>query len=147
MKMSKISSIWYTRDMSILNLRKKFLTKNTYETRQSIIMKNEIVTIAVNVHSIELTAQLGDGWSRPWTWIWRLRWGLSMVGRRGPHCWQVEGQEIWERKGVLMSHGNDIQQLAKLNQPVQWARGKTTPLSSTWAQNQSCSTIPGSMVI
>ena len=69
MKTSKISSIWYTRDISILNLREKFLTENTHETRQSIIMKNEIVTIAVNVHSIELTAQLGDGQSGPWTWI------------------------------------------------------------------------------
>lgn len=78
--MSKISSIWYTRDISILNLREKFLTENTHETRQSIIMKNEIVTIAVNVHSIELTAQLGDGRSGPW-WVgggrtidrWRAR--------------------------------------------------------------------------
>ena len=95
MKTSKISSIWYTRDISILNLREKFLTKNTHETRQSIIVKNEIVTIAVNVHSIELTAQLGDGRSGPWTWIWRLCWGRVwwVGGGRAVDRWRARKSE------------------------------------------------------
>lgn len=95
MKMSKTSLIWYTRGMSILNLRKKFLTKNTHETRQSISMKNETVTIAVNVHGTELTAQLGHGRRGPWTWIRRLCWGrVWWVGRgRTADRWRARESE------------------------------------------------------
>lgn len=46
--------------MSILKMKKTFLIKNTPDTRQSMSTANETVTIVVDVHSIQLTAQLGD---------------------------------------------------------------------------------------
>lgn len=45
----------------ILKMKKAFLIKNFHDTRQSMNTNNETVTIAVDMHSIELTAQLGDG--------------------------------------------------------------------------------------
>lgn len=40
-----------------------------HDTRQTKNAAREVVTIAVDVHGVELTAQLGDGWSGHGTWI------------------------------------------------------------------------------